>query len=120
MLALLLMLLVLGCSQRPLPLNHAAQSDGFVDAEGGVKLHYRILGSRGDTIVVIHGGPGFSMGYIAPDIEPLSAHHVLLFYDQRGTGNEIPDDLGENRMVGDFCQRNVKMRRKPDRLAALI
>jgi proline-specific peptidase len=87
MLALLLMLLVLGCSQRPLPLNHAAQSDGFVDAEGGVKLHYRILGSRGDTIVVIHGGPGFSMGYIAPDIEPLSAHHVLLFYDQRGTGN---------------------------------
>jgi proline iminopeptidase len=26
------------------------------------------------------------MSYLAPDLEPLAARHVLLFYDQRGTG----------------------------------
>ena len=106
MLALVLLLLLLGCNQRPLPLNHAAPSDGFVDAGAGVKLHYRIVGSHGDTIVVLHGGPGFSMGYIAPDIEPLGAHHVLLFYDQRGTGNStlVSDSLSldANRFADDL------------------
>jgi proline iminopeptidase len=51
-----------------------------------VRLFYRIFGTGRDTIVVLHGGPGFSMGYIAPDLEPVAARHVLLFYDQRGTG----------------------------------
>jgi proline iminopeptidase len=36
--------------------------------------------------VVVHGGPGFNMDYLAADLEPLAARHVLLFYDQRGTG----------------------------------
>jgi pimeloyl-ACP methyl ester carboxylesterase len=60
--------------------------EGYVDAGGGLRLFYRIVGTRGDTVVVLHGGPGFSMGYLAADLEPLAARHVLLFYDQRGTG----------------------------------
>ncbi len=106
MFALLLLLVLFGCSQRPLPLNHAAPAEGFVDAEAGVKLHYRIVGTRGDTIVVLHGGPGFSMGYIAPDLEPLTARHVLLFYDQRGTGSSslVSDStsLDANRFADDL------------------
>jgi proline iminopeptidase len=49
-------------------------------------LFYRIFGSGRDTVVVLHGGPGFTMDYLAADLEPLAARHVLLFYDQRGTG----------------------------------
>jgi proline iminopeptidase len=60
--------------------------EGYIDAGGGVRLFYRIVGSGRDTVVVLHGGPGFSMGYFAPDLEPLTVRHVLLFYDQRGTG----------------------------------
>jgi proline iminopeptidase len=60
--------------------------EGFVDAGAGVRLLYRVVGTGGDTIVVLHGGPGFSMGYLAADLEPLAVRHVLLFYDQRGTG----------------------------------
>jgi len=74
--ALLLLLVVWGCSKRPLPLNHELVSHGFVDAGDGIKLSYKIAGTHGDTIVVLHGGPGFSMGYIAPDLEPLTARHL--------------------------------------------
>lgn len=70
-----------------MPVNRPPPSEGFVDAGNGVRLFYRIVGDHGDTIVVLHGGPGFSMGYIAPDLEALAAQHVVLFYDQRGTGN---------------------------------
>lgn len=61
-------------------------NDGYVDAGGGVRLFYRVVGSGRDTVVVLHGGPGFTMDYLASDLEPLAARHVLLFYDQRGTG----------------------------------
>ena len=60
--------------------------EGMVDAGDSVQLFYRLVGSGPDTIIVIHGGPGFSQDYLAPDLEPLAASHTLLFYDQRGTG----------------------------------
>ena len=60
--------------------------EGYVDAGGGVRLFYRTMGAGRDTIVVLHGGPGFSMDYLAADLAPLAARHVLLFYDQRGAG----------------------------------
>ncbi len=63
-----------------------AVSEGYVDAGGGVQLFYRLVGTGRDTLVVIHGGPGFTMDYLAADLEPIAAQHALLFYDQRGTG----------------------------------
>jgi proline iminopeptidase len=66
------------------PLPNA--SEGYVEASGGVRLFYRLLGSGPDTLVMIHGGPGFTMDYFLDDLAPLAAHHALLFYDQRGTG----------------------------------
>lgn len=63
-----------------------AVSVGYVDAADGVRLFYRLAGAGPDTLVVVHGGPGFSMDYFAEDLEPLAERHALLFYDQRGTG----------------------------------
>ena len=60
--------------------------EGYVDAGGDVRLFYRLLGSGPDTLIVIHGGPGFTMDYFLDDLSPLTANHALLFYDQRGTG----------------------------------
>jgi proline iminopeptidase len=60
--------------------------EGYVNADGDVRLFYRLLGAGPDTLVVIHGGPGFTMDYFLDDLSPLAASHVLLFYDQRGTG----------------------------------
>ena len=69
------------------------QAEGYVDAEGGVRLYYRVLGSAGDTVVVVHGGPGAGMGAILPHVAPLAEDHVLVFYDQRGGGRStLPED----------------------------
>jgi proline iminopeptidase len=85
----LLLAVALTCAHctRVEPPSSLARGDGYVDAGGGVRLFYRTVGDRGDTVVVLHGGPGLGMGYLDADLEPLAARHVLLFYDQRGTGS---------------------------------
>jgi len=60
--------------------------EGYVDVGNNVRLFYRLLGSGPDTLVIIHGGPGFTMDYFLDDLAPLAANHALLFYDQRGAG----------------------------------
>lgn len=64
----------------------AQATEGFVDSSDGVALYYRVVGTGGDTIVVVHGGPGMDQGYLAPDLEYLSDSFTLIFYDQRGVG----------------------------------
>jgi proline iminopeptidase len=63
-----------------------AVREGFVDAGDGVRLFFRLVGSGPDPVVVLHGGPGFNMEYLAADLQSLAERHPLLFYDQRGTG----------------------------------
>jgi proline iminopeptidase len=60
--------------------------EGYVEAGGGVRLFYRLVGAKPDTVIVLHGGPGLTMEYLAADLTPLAANHTLLFYDQRGSG----------------------------------
>ncbi|HKV75855.1 MAG TPA: alpha/beta fold hydrolase [Gemmatimonadales bacterium] len=70
--------------------------EGLVTTADSVQLFTRIVGTGPDTVVVLHGGPGFTLDYIAPDLGPLAAHHVLLFYDQRGAGRStlVADSAG--------------------------
>ncbi len=64
-----------------------AWQEGYVDAGAGVRLFYRVIGNASrDTIVVLHGGPGFTSAYIADDLEPFAKRYTLIFYDQRGSG----------------------------------
>ena len=51
----------------------------------GTRLHYRVDGD-GRPLVILHGGPGLSSSYLAPDLVPLSDHYRLISYDQRGSG----------------------------------
>lgn len=64
----------------------AKTPEAFVEAGNDVRLFYRVLGTGGDTLVILHGGPGLTMDYLLEDFRPLSAQHTLVFYDQRGTG----------------------------------
>lgn len=84
----------------------AQAHDGYLDAGAGVKLFYHIVGTAPDTLIVIHGGPGFTMNYFAKDLEPLAARHTLLFYDQRGAGKStlVADSVGlaADRFVEDL------------------
>jgi hypothetical protein len=67
---------------------------GYVAGAADVRLFYRVDGSGPDTIVMLHGGPGFNLEGIRPDLTTLARHHALLYFDQRGVGrSEMPDTL---------------------------
>jgi len=73
-----------GCGNQPVPLEHV--HEGSVVTEDGVRLYYQLQGSGRDTLIVLHGGPGLSSAYLAPDLDLLARNYALIFYDQRGAG----------------------------------
>ena len=80
--------------------------EGFVTTPDSIRLFTRLVGSGPDTLVILHGGPGFTQDYFAADLEPLAARHTLLFYDQRGAGRStlVSDSVGlaASRFVDDL------------------
>ena len=57
-------------------------------SDDGVTLHYEVLG-KGDPIVLLAGGPGFSPDYLRPVAETLSKHYAAVLFHQRGTGKSM-------------------------------
>lgn len=96
-------LLALACrpaASPPLP------ADGYLTLADSLQLYYRTAGSGRDTVVVVHGGPGLSSAYLAPDLQRLAVGRTLFFYDQRGSGRSaaVRDtaELGIDDHVGDL------------------
>ena len=98
-----------------------AAREGTFDAGGAVQIGYRVLGTGADTLIVVHGGPGLTMDYLAADFEPFAGRHALILYDQRGTGRSslVSDStaLDAQRFVDDLeaLRRHFRL----DRLAIL-
>jgi proline iminopeptidase len=78
--------MVLSCVSGSTTLAQTLAREGFIDAGKGVKLYYRLLGSGGEPVVLIHGGPGLTSDYLADDLTTMARNHSLLVYDQRGIG----------------------------------
>lgn len=80
--------------------------EGYLHGAENASIHYRLLGSGPDTLVVIHGGPGAGIPSILPSVRPLGESFTLLLYDQRGGGlSELPEDtlkLGPEYHVEDL------------------
>jgi proline iminopeptidase len=80
--------------------------EGWVTTPDSTRLYYRVIGQGPDTLIAIHGGPGVDLESIAADFVPLAAHHVVIFYDQRGTGRStLPADtarLGAEQQIADL------------------
>ncbi|MGG4169450.1 alpha/beta hydrolase [Rossellomorea vietnamensis] len=51
----------------------------------GKKLFVQVKGS-GKPIIFLHGGPGGSLDYFLPHMEPLAANFQIILYDQTGCG----------------------------------
>ena len=51
---------------------------------GSLTLH--TLGTTGDTVLVLPGGPAFGSGYLQRALAPLAVRHTLIFVDFRGRG----------------------------------
>ena len=58
---------------------------GYIEINDS-KHFYQITGT-GDTLIILHGGPGLSHQYMKPQLSQyLSSNFTLLYYDQRGSG----------------------------------
>lgn len=94
--ALLVALFVSACSDSPreeTPPEGPTVTEDYVTTPDGARLFTRVVGTSGDTLIAVHGGPGVDLESIAGDFAPLSEHHVVIFYDQRGAGRStLPDD----------------------------
>jgi proline iminopeptidase len=74
--------LLASCSQKATTVQTV---EGYIPVDN-VKLYYRTVGS-GDTLMILHGGPGLSHKYLKPQLDSLlSENFTLLYYDQRGSG----------------------------------
>ena len=93
------------CSGAPKP---SPAREGYVVTSDSARLHYRIIGQGSDTLIAIHGGPGVDLESIAGDFAPLAERHVVIFYDQRGTGRStLPSDtsrLNATQQIADLDQ----------------
>jgi proline iminopeptidase len=70
--------------------DETRSDSGYTVLPDGARLFYRTLGRGGDTVVMLHGGPGSDMESSLADVAPLALGRTLLFYDQRGGGRSGP------------------------------
>lgn len=71
------------CNKNP------ARHEGYVRS-GDARIYYCMAG-KGEPILLINGGPGMEHTCLMPQMEQLSEHHRVIFYDQRGVGkSEAP------------------------------
>src|SRR5947209_2344725 len=61
---------------------------------GKGSLYSREIG-RGQSVIVLHGGPDFDHRYLLPDLDRLADTFRLVYYDQRGRGRSADQVLPE-------------------------
>ena len=91
--------------------------EGYVTVENGIRLFYRIEGSGPETLVVVHGGPGFSLESVRADFAPFARNRRVIYYDQRGNGRSTliddPAALAVPRHIADLeaIRRHFRLRK---------
>jgi proline iminopeptidase len=86
-----LVLALLACAHSARPISNATvattipQSREIRIPVDGADLYAREIG-EGPVIIVLHGGPDFDHTYLLPELDRLSDHRRLIYYDQRGRG----------------------------------
>src|SRR4051812_3661863 len=83
---LLLLIATLACAPPGIP----RPAGRWLAGAGGVQLWMTSSGVGSDTVVVVHGFPGFDHAYLAADLAPLARGRRLIFYDLRGGGRSSP------------------------------
>jgi proline iminopeptidase len=81
----------------------------------GTTLYYDVVG-KGDPVLMLSGGPGFSPDYLRPIAEKLGGEHRFILLHQRGTGKSAIETYDANalslkNLVGDVeaLRRELKV-----------
>ncbi|MFC2133676.1 alpha/beta fold hydrolase [Bacteroidota bacterium] len=68
------------------------------------ELYCKVVG-EGETLVIVHGGPGLGYEYLLPSFLNLADEFRLIFYDQRGCGQSAPfTDADSNFSFNTFIE----------------
>jgi proline iminopeptidase len=91
-----------------------AQDGSFV--RDGVQLHYRTAGS-GQPVVLLSGGPGFTVDYMMAVGEFLPPGYQRVFYEQRGTGRSrmaamTPENMTMRHVIADLEALRVHLKQE--------
>ena len=101
------LLLVINCTPKQ-GINNS--NSGYININAA--KHYYSISGKGDTIIILHGGPGLSHKYMKPQIDSLlSSEFTLLFYDQRGSGWSEGENDSTNLNIDSFVQDLEELRR---------
>lgn len=87
----------------------------------GANLFVRFVGT-GEPLIVLHGGPGMSHDYLAPEfIELLARDYQLIFYDQRASGRSLGVEDTARLTMAQFVRdlEGLRQQLKLDRLNLL-
>lgn len=102
--------LVLALAILALPLS----AETFRSHDGTV-LHYERIG-KGEPVLLLSGGPGFSPDYLRPVAEKLADKHAFVLLHQRGTGKSViekydAENLSFANLLGDLesLRRELKL-----------
>jgi proline iminopeptidase len=55
----------------------------------GASLYYRVIGNGPDTVIAVHGGPGFHHGYLREPLGALGDRYTVILYDGRRRGRSL-------------------------------
>ncbi|HEY0091333.1 MAG TPA: alpha/beta fold hydrolase, partial [Flavobacterium sp.] len=89
-----------------IPVSILAQSEGAVKIPGGL-VSYRTFGTA-EPILIINGGPGMNCNGFVPLAEKLSAHNMIILYDQRGTGKSQLDKVDASTVTMDLMISDIE------------
>jgi proline iminopeptidase len=86
-------------------------NSGYIDVEGA-RFFVRSVGS-GKPLMIVHGGPGMSHDYLAPQmIDLLRNDYQLIFYDQRASGRSTGGDDTSRLTMSQFVRDLELLREK--------
>lgn len=76
------------------------------ESHDGTTLFYEVVG-KGQPVVLLSGGPGFSPEYLRPIAQKLGEKHAFVLFHQRGTGKSVvakydAQSLSLANLVGDL------------------
>jgi proline iminopeptidase len=88
--------------------------DGSLSRDG-VQLFYRTSGT-GTPVVLLSGGPGFTVDYMIPVGEFLPASYRRIFYEQRGTSRSrltmTPENMTLQHVVADLEALRIHLKQE--------
>lgn len=91
--------------------NIFSQTEGYAVNADGTKTFYKTFG-KGKPLLIINGGPGMNSNGFEPLARKLAPNHMVILYDQRGTGKSVLKNLNPKTITMQLMADDIEAIRK--------